>query len=111
MSLPRLRWRLLMRHWLQVQAFCCVIAVVTTAVWPRNGYVNQLVYASLIGLPDVGALLILRLARFFKLGRYSPGMRSLAAALKAAMPKAEKIKKEKPKAQAATRAAKGGGKK
>ena len=50
MSLPRLRWRPLLRHWLQVQAFCCVIAVVTTAVWPRNGYVNQLVYASLIGL-------------------------------------------------------------
>ncbi|MBL8590256.1 MAG: ion transporter [Methylobacteriaceae bacterium] len=41
------------------------------------------IYASLIGLPDVGALLILRLARFFKLGRYSPGMRSLGAALKA----------------------------
>ena len=34
-----------------------------------------------------------------------------AAALKAAMPKAEKVKKEKPKANAATRAAKGGGKK
>ena len=50
MNLSRLRWRPLLRHWLQVQAFCCVIAVVTTAVWPRNGYVNQLVYASLIGL-------------------------------------------------------------
>ena len=34
-----------------------------------------------------------------------------AAALKAAMPKAEKVKKEKPKADKATRAAKGGGKK
>ena len=34
-----------------------------------------------------------------------------AAAIKAAQPKAEKVKKEKPKAQAATRAAKGGGKK
>jgi len=34
-----------------------------------------------------------------------------AAAIKAAMPKAEKVKKEKPKAAAATRAAKGGGKK
>jgi large subunit ribosomal protein L19 len=34
-----------------------------------------------------------------------------AAAIKAAAPKAEKVKKEKPKAQAATRAAKGGGKK
>lgn len=41
------------------------------------------IYASLVGLPDVGALLILRLARFFKLGRYSPGMRSLGAALRA----------------------------
>jgi large subunit ribosomal protein L19 len=34
-----------------------------------------------------------------------------AAAIKAAAPKAEKVKKEKPKANAATRAAKGGGKK
>jgi tRNA (guanine37-N1)-methyltransferase len=34
-----------------------------------------------------------------------------AAAIKAAQPKADKVKKEKPKAQAATRAAKGGGKK
>ena len=32
---------------------------------------------------DFRVLLLLRLARFFKLARYSPGMRSLAAALKA----------------------------
>lgn len=41
------------------------------------------VYAALFGPVDLGALLILRLARFFKLGRYSPGMRSLGAALTA----------------------------
>ena len=63
MNLPRLRWRPLLRHWLQVQAFCCVIAVVTTAVWPRNGYWSQLVYASCIGLVtwafiEAGRLLI-----------------------------------------------------
>lgn len=38
-------------------------------------------YASLVSLPDLRVLLILRLARFFKLARYSPGIRSLASAL------------------------------
>lgn len=38
-------------------------------------------YASLAGVPDLRVLLILRLTRFFKLARYSPGLRSLAAAL------------------------------
>ena len=36
-----------------------------------------------LGLSDLRALLLLRLLRFFKLGRYSPGMASLAAALSA----------------------------
>lgn len=40
-------------------------------------------YASLAGVPDLRVLLILRLTRFFKLARYSPGLRSLAAALHA----------------------------
>ncbi|MBK9081792.1 MAG: ion transporter [Rhizobiales bacterium] len=40
-------------------------------------------YLALFGLPDLGVLLMLRLARFFKLARYSPGMRSLGAALEA----------------------------
>lgn len=38
---------------------------------------------ALLGLSDLRALLLLRLLRFFKLGRYSPGMASLAAALHA----------------------------
>ncbi|MBA4334329.1 MAG: cyclic nucleotide-binding protein [Methylobacterium sp.] len=37
----------------------------------------------MLGLSDLRALLLLRLLRFFKLGRYSPGMASLAAALHA----------------------------
>ncbi|WP_254503146.1 ion transporter, partial [Salmonella enterica] len=36
-----------------------------------------------LGLSDLRTLLLLRLLRFFKLGRYSPGMASLAAALHA----------------------------
>ena len=48
--MARPSWRSVLRHGVQVLAFCCVIAVVTTAVWPRNGYWNQLVYASLIGV-------------------------------------------------------------
>jgi hypothetical protein len=38
---------------------------------------------AMLGLSDLRALLLLRLLRFFKLGRYSPGMASLAAALHA----------------------------
>ena len=37
--------------------------------------------ASLIGFGEIRILLLLRLLRFFKLGRYSPGMASLATAL------------------------------
>jgi voltage-gated potassium channel len=37
--------------------------------------------AALLGFGEIRILLLLRLLRFFKLGRYSPGMASLAAAL------------------------------
>lgn len=40
-------------------------------------------YMALVVPADLRVLLVLRLARFFKLARYSPGMRSLAAALQA----------------------------
>jgi voltage-gated potassium channel len=40
-------------------------------------------YAALLGYDDLKILLIFRLLRFFKLGRYSPGMASLGAALQA----------------------------
>jgi len=40
-------------------------------------------YLSLFGPTDLQVLLILRLLRFFKLARYSPGMRSLIEAVKA----------------------------
>ena len=38
-------------------------------------------YLALIGVIDLPALLVLRLLRFLKLARYSPGMRSLADAV------------------------------
>lgn len=38
-------------------------------------------YAALLGYGDLKILLLFRLVRFFKLGRYSPGMASLSAAL------------------------------
>ncbi|WP_186417103.1 cyclic nucleotide-gated ion channel [Bosea sp. CS1GBMeth4] len=40
-------------------------------------------YTALFGMGEFKILLLFRLARFFKLGRYSPGMASLAAALAA----------------------------
>ncbi|WP_333706237.1 sensor histidine kinase [Ottowia beijingensis] len=43
-------WRDVFRHFLQVVAFCCVVAVLTTAIWPRHHYVIQLGYALSIGL-------------------------------------------------------------
>jgi len=44
-----LNWRDLARHYLQVMAFCLVIAVVTTAIWPEDGYWRQLVYSLCMG--------------------------------------------------------------
>ena len=43
-------WRNALRHMLQVLAFCCVVAVLTTAIWPRNGYLVQLGNSAAIGL-------------------------------------------------------------
>ncbi len=42
-------WRDTLRHGLQVLAFCCVIAVFTTMIWPQPGYSHQLVYSLCIG--------------------------------------------------------------
>lgn len=38
-----------LRHGLQVLAFCCVIAVFTTMIWPSGGYLRQLAYSVCIG--------------------------------------------------------------
>lgn len=43
-------WRDALRHMLQVLAFCCVVAVLTTAIWPRDGYLVQLGQSAAIGL-------------------------------------------------------------
>jgi LytS/YehU family sensor histidine kinase len=44
-----IRWPDVARHFLQVAAFCCVVAVLTTTIWPRNGYLVQLGYSLCVG--------------------------------------------------------------
>jgi hypothetical protein len=44
-----IQWRDLLRHYLQVVAFCSVIAVLTTAIWPRKSYLVQLGYSLAVG--------------------------------------------------------------
>lgn len=46
----RIDWASTLRHGLQVIAFCCVIAVFTTMVWPAQGYLRQLVFSVCIGM-------------------------------------------------------------
>ncbi len=46
----KLRWRDFLRHLLQVVAFCCVIAVLTTLIWPHRTYWIQLGYSLSVGL-------------------------------------------------------------
>lgn len=43
-------WRSVLRHGLQVLAFCCVVAVFTTAIWPGSRYGMQLAHSAAIGL-------------------------------------------------------------
>ena len=50
MRLPRIDWSTVLRHYLQVQAFCCVVAAITTLIWPANSYLNQLASATICGL-------------------------------------------------------------
>ncbi len=42
-------WRSAARHYLQVVAFCAVIAVLTTLIWPRRMYLIQFGHALTIG--------------------------------------------------------------
>ena len=44
-----IHWRDLLRHYLQVVAFCSVIAVLTSAIWPRKSYLVQLGYSLAVG--------------------------------------------------------------
>jgi LytS/YehU family sensor histidine kinase len=48
-TLPPIRWPSVARHCLQVIAFCCVVAVLTTSIWPQHGYWVQVVHALSIG--------------------------------------------------------------
>ena len=47
---PRIHWQSVLRHGLQVVAFCCVVAVLTTSIWPRHSYWVQLGHSLSIGL-------------------------------------------------------------
>ncbi|RZL63002.1 MAG: sensor histidine kinase [Variovorax sp.] len=42
-------WRDAARHYLQVIAFCCVVAVLTTLIWPSKGYGLQVGYSLTVG--------------------------------------------------------------
>jgi len=48
-ALPKLDWRQILRHYLQVVAFCFAIAAINTAIWPDKGYGRQLFYSLIIG--------------------------------------------------------------
>jgi hypothetical protein len=48
--ISRVSWPTVFRHFLQVVAFCCVVAVLTTTIWPRNPYWMQVGNALCIGL-------------------------------------------------------------
>ncbi|MDP9899207.1 sensor histidine kinase [Variovorax ginsengisoli] len=44
-----IRWQDATRHYLQVVAACCAIAVLTNMIWPLKGYLPQLGYALSVG--------------------------------------------------------------
>src|SRR5690349_9260780 len=43
-------WRSFARHFLQVTAFCCTVAVLTTTIWPNNSYLVQVGYCMSVGM-------------------------------------------------------------
>lgn len=45
----KIQWTEAARHYLQVLAFCCVVAVLTTLIWPAKTYFVQLGYAASVG--------------------------------------------------------------
>lgn len=45
----KIHWSSAGRHYLQVIAFCCVVAVLTTAIWPNKTYLMQVGYALSVG--------------------------------------------------------------
>ncbi|MEJ8855304.1 histidine kinase [Variovorax robiniae] len=57
-----IRWRDAVRHFLQIAAFCCAIAVLTTLIWPARSYGNQLGYALSIGIVS---WLVIEFGRYF----------------------------------------------
>ncbi|WP_213959679.1 histidine kinase [Variovorax sp. dw_954] len=57
-----IRWRDAARHFLQIAAFCCAIAVLTTLIWPSLGYARQVGYALSNGIV---AWLVIEFGRYF----------------------------------------------
>ena len=52
----RIHWPDVLRHGLQVLAFCAVVAVVTTLIWPASGYGHQLFSSVTTGLLTWGVI-------------------------------------------------------
>ncbi|WP_036595474.1 sensor histidine kinase [Ottowia thiooxydans] len=58
----RIDWLSTLRHLLQVAAFCCIVAVLTTTIWPSSPYWKQVGNALCIGLITWG---IIEFGRYF----------------------------------------------
>ncbi|MFZ3116838.1 MAG: histidine kinase [Variovorax sp.] len=57
-----IRWIDAARHYLQVLAFCCAIAVLTTLIWPAKSYFTQLGYSVSVGTVTWG---VIEFGRYF----------------------------------------------
>jgi len=57
-----IRWSDAARHGLQVAAFCCAVAVLTTLIWPRKTYLVQLGYSLTIGFVS---WIVIEFGRYF----------------------------------------------
>ncbi|MET4579717.1 sensor histidine kinase [Ottowia thiooxydans] len=58
----RIDWSATLRHLLQVVAFCCIVAVLTTTIWPNSLYWVQVGNALCVGLITWG---VIEFGRYF----------------------------------------------
>lgn len=58
----RIDWSSTLRHLLQVVAFCCIVAVLTTSIWPSKPYWVQVGNALCVGLITWG---VIEFGRYF----------------------------------------------
>ena len=62
----KIHWSSAGRHYLQVIAFCCVVAVLTTAIWPNKTYLVQVGYALSVPYNVVAVVGVWRSAARYK---------------------------------------------